>query len=136
MGDRVVEQLPEVTAHRRFATADVDVEDLHPMQLVDHRLALGGGQLMRAAAARRGEALHARQVADVGDNLSTNKTPRPGHGGQHKVELCFTPTYAYWANPIEAQFGSLRTSSWAPGGRTVNWVVATQPTMPTTVEDH
>ncbi|NJC13030.1 hypothetical protein F4558_002856 [Micromonospora profundi] len=26
-----------------------------------------------------------------------------------KVELCFTPTYASWANPIEAQFGPLRT---------------------------
>jgi hypothetical protein len=27
----------------------------------------------------------------------------------HKVRLCFTPTYASWANPIEAQFGPLRT---------------------------
>jgi hypothetical protein len=25
------------------------------------------------------------------------------------VELCLTPTYASWANPIEAQFGPLRT---------------------------
>jgi hypothetical protein len=25
-----------------------------------------------------------------------------------KVELCFTPTYASWANPIEAHFGPLR----------------------------
>jgi hypothetical protein len=24
------------------------------------------------------------------------------------VELCFTPTYAPWANPIEAHFGPLR----------------------------
>jgi transposase InsO family protein len=24
------------------------------------------------------------------------------------VELCFTPTYASWANPIEAHFGPLR----------------------------
>ena len=23
--------------------------------------------------------------------------------------MCFTPTYASWANPIEAQFGPLRT---------------------------
>ena len=30
---------------------------------------------------------------------------RPGN----KVELCFTPTYASLANPIEAQFGPLRT---------------------------
>jgi hypothetical protein len=27
---------------------------------------------------------------------------------KHKVELCFTPTYASWANPIEARFGPLR----------------------------
>ncbi|MGX5207255.1 IS630 family transposase [Streptomyces violaceus] len=27
---------------------------------------------------------------------------------QNKVELCFTPTYASWANPIEAHFGPLR----------------------------
>ena len=24
------------------------------------------------------------------------------------VELCFTPTYSSWANPIEAHFGQLR----------------------------
>lgn len=27
---------------------------------------------------------------------------------EHAVELCFTPTYASWANPIEAHFGPLR----------------------------
>ncbi|MGW1306546.1 transposase [Streptomyces sp. NPDC002514] len=27
---------------------------------------------------------------------------------KNKVELCFTPTYASWANPIEARFGPLR----------------------------
>jgi len=41
--------------------------------------------------------------------------PRTANGGrgpgrpQDKVELCFTRTYASWANPIEAQFGPLRT---------------------------
>ena len=44
------------------------------------------------------------------DNLSAHK----GHkirawAARNKVELCFTPTYASWANPIEAQFGPLRT---------------------------
>jgi gamma-glutamyltranspeptidase len=28
--------------------------------------------------------------------------------GPHLVELCFTPTSASWANPIEAHFGPLR----------------------------
>ena len=27
---------------------------------------------------------------------------------KNKVELCFTPTYASWANPIETHFGPLR----------------------------
>ena len=43
------------------------------------------------------------------DNLSAHK----GHtirdwAGRNKVELCFTPTYSSWANPIEAHFGPLR----------------------------
>jgi transposase len=44
------------------------------------------------------------------DNLSANKTPTiRAWAARHKVELCFTPTNASWANPIEAQFGPLRT---------------------------
>jgi transposase len=44
------------------------------------------------------------------DNLSANKTPAIRRWAtRHKVELCFTPTNASWANPIEAQFGPLRT---------------------------
>jgi transposase len=44
------------------------------------------------------------------DILSANKTPaiRSWAAGNN-VELCFTPTNASWANPIEAQFGPLRT---------------------------
>ena len=39
-----------------------------------------------------------------------NKTPAiRAWAARNKVELCFTPTYASWANPIEAQFGPLRT---------------------------
>ncbi|GAB2808255.1 IS630 family transposase [Actinoallomurus bryophytorum] len=41
------------------------------------------------------------------DNLSANKTPAiRTWAKKNKVELCLTPTYASWANPIEAQFGS------------------------------
>lgn len=44
------------------------------------------------------------------DNLSANKTPAVRTwASRTNVELCFTPTYASWANPIEAQFGPLRT---------------------------
>mgnify|MGYP001328662396 CR=1 FL=1 len=44
------------------------------------------------------------------DNLSANKTPAiRAWAEKANVELCFTPTSASWANPIEAQFGPLRT---------------------------
>lgn len=44
------------------------------------------------------------------DNLSAHKGRKIRAWATHnKVELCFTPTYASWANPIEAQFGPLRT---------------------------
>jgi transposase len=44
------------------------------------------------------------------DNLSAHKGPAiRAWAARHRVELCFTPTYASWANPIEAQFGPLRT---------------------------
>jgi transposase len=44
------------------------------------------------------------------DNLSANKTPAIRRwAARNRVELCFTPTNASWANPIEAQFGPLRT---------------------------
>jgi transposase len=46
----------------------------------------------------------------VMDNLSANKTPTIRRWAQREnVELCFTPTNASWANPIEAQFGPVRT---------------------------
>ena len=44
------------------------------------------------------------------DNLAANKTPAIRRWARREnVELCFTPTSASWANPIEAQFGPLRT---------------------------
>ena len=43
------------------------------------------------------------------DNLSAHKNRRIlAWAKKNKVELCFTPTYASWANPIEAHFGPLR----------------------------
>ena len=44
------------------------------------------------------------------DNLRANKTPAVRAWAERAhVELCFTPASASWANPIEAQFGPLRT---------------------------
>jgi DDE superfamily endonuclease len=43
------------------------------------------------------------------DNLSAHKGPVIRRWARHnKVRLCFTPTNASWANPIEAHFGPLR----------------------------
>jgi hypothetical protein len=43
------------------------------------------------------------------DNLSANKTPAIRAWAERaNVELCFTPTNASWANPIEPQFGPIR----------------------------
>ncbi|MFF7098120.1 IS630 family transposase [Streptomyces rubradiris] len=43
------------------------------------------------------------------DNLSAHKgTDIRRWAKKNKVELCFTPTYTSWANPIEAHFGPLR----------------------------
>ena len=44
------------------------------------------------------------------DNLSAHKGVQIRRwAAGNRVELCFTPTYASWANPIEAHFGPLRT---------------------------
>jgi hypothetical protein len=43
------------------------------------------------------------------DNLSANTPPAVRTwAAAHNIELCLTPTYASWANPIEAQFGPQR----------------------------
>ena len=43
------------------------------------------------------------------DNLSAHKGLKIREWARrNQVELCFTPTYSSWANPIEAHFGPLR----------------------------
>ena len=43
------------------------------------------------------------------DNLSAHKGETIRRWARkNRVELCFTPTYASWANPSEAHFGPLR----------------------------
>jgi transposase len=43
------------------------------------------------------------------DNLSAHKCEQIRRWAKkNRVDLCFTPTYASWANPIEAHFGPLR----------------------------
>jgi transposase len=84
---------------------------------------LGDDQLWGVARARKGgdhtlAALKSIRAIRPGgyrlyvimDNLSANKTPAiRAWAHKNNVELCFTPTSASWANPIEAQFGPVRT---------------------------
>lgn len=60
------------------------------------------------------------------DNLSAHKGHRiKAWAATNRVELCFTPTYSSWANPIEAHFGPLRTFVVA-GANHPNHTVATR----------
>jgi len=60
------------------------------------------------------KSIRARRLDDdwiyvILDNLSAHKgKPIRRWAANNKVELCFTPTYSSWANPIEAHFGPLR----------------------------
>jgi transposase len=60
------------------------------------------------------------------DNLSAHKGPTIHRwAARHAAELCFTPTYASWANPIEVHFGPLRSFVIA-GSNHPNHVVLTR----------
>lgn len=49
------------------------------------------------------------QIFVILDNLSAHKNQKVRTWcSKHNVELCFTPTYSSWANPIECHFGPLR----------------------------
>jgi len=64
---------------------------------------LAGLRSIRAARPD-GEPIHV-----ILDNLSAHTGSQIRRWAQrHKVELCFTPTYSSWANPIEPHFGPLR----------------------------
>ena len=78
------------------------------------RLRKGGDHTLAALKSIRAARPDGAPIYVIMDNLSANKTPPiRAWAGKHKVELCFTPTSASWANPIEAQFGPLRISPWA-----------------------
>jgi transposase len=70
----------------------------------------GGDHTLAALKSIRAARPDGAPIYVILDNLSANKTPAiRAWAGKNKVELCLTPTYASWANPIEPQFGPLRT---------------------------
>ena len=70
----------------------------------------GGDHSLAALKSIRAARPDGSPIYVILDNLSANKTPAiRAWARKNKVELCFTPTQASWANPIEVQFGPLRT---------------------------
>jgi hypothetical protein len=70
----------------------------------------GGDHTLAALKSIRAARPDGAPIYVILDNLSANKTPAiRAWAARHKMKLCFTPTSASWANPIEARFGPLRT---------------------------
>ena len=75
---------------------------------INHRRK-GGANTLTALKSIRAARPDGAPVYVILDNLSAHKGPKiRAWAKRNKVELCFTPTYASWANPIEAHFGPLR----------------------------
>jgi transposase len=69
----------------------------------------GGEHTLAALKSIRAARPDGAPIYVILDNLSANTTPEiKKWAAAHRVELCLTPTYSSWANPIEAQFGPLR----------------------------
>jgi transposase len=61
---------------------------------------------IKSCRARRPDGL---PIYVILDNLSAHKSKKiKAWCAKNNVELCFTPTYSSWANPIESHFGPLR----------------------------
>jgi transposase len=74
----------------------------------------GGDHTLAALKSIRAARPDGAPIYVILDNLSANTTPAiKKWAGAHNVELCLTPTYSSWADPIEAQFGPLRTFTMA-----------------------
>lgn len=70
----------------------------------------GGDHTLAALKSIRAARPDGAPIYVILDNLSANTTPAiRTWARRHKVELCLTPTYASWANPIEPHFGPLRS---------------------------
>jgi transposase len=74
----------------------------------------GGDHTLTAFKSIRAARPDGAPIYIICDNLSANTTPAiRAWCSRNKVELCLTPTSASWANPIEAQFGPLRSFTMA-----------------------
>lgn len=73
------------------------------------RMQKGAANTLAALRQIRARRPDATTIYVILDNLSAHKGDKIRTWCEkHAVELCFTPTYSSWANPIECQFGPLR----------------------------
>jgi hypothetical protein len=108
---RQANRLP-ATYHRthgvRYFHGCYSVGDDLPWGVNRHRK--GGANTLAALKTIRTARPDGAPIYVIVDNLSANKTPAiRAWARKNNVKLCPTPTSASWANPIEAQFGPLRT---------------------------
>jgi hypothetical protein len=69
----------------------------------------GGANTLAALWSIRAQRPDGAPIYVILDNLSAHKSPAiRAWASRNRGELCFTPTYTSWANPIEAHFGPLR----------------------------
>jgi transposase len=74
----------------------------------------GGDHSLAAYRSIRATRPDGAPIYIICDNLSANTTPTiRAWCSRNNVELCLSPTSASWANPIEAQFGPLRSFTMA-----------------------
>jgi transposase len=73
------------------------------------RLRKGAEHTLSAIKSCRQARPDGERIYVILDNLSAHKGKKiRAWCERHNVELCFTPTYSSWANPIECHFGPLR----------------------------
>lgn len=69
----------------------------------------GADNVLAALRSVRAARPDGKTIYVILDNLSAHKGIKIRRWAErNQVELCFTPTYSSWANPIEAHFGPLR----------------------------
>ena len=102
-------QLSQVHGVRQFH-ACYSIGDDELWGVVRHRKSAANTlEALRSIRARRPDG---DPVYVILDNLSAHKGPTiRDWATERNVELCFTPTYSSWANPIEDHFGPLYASS-------------------------
>lgn len=73
------------------------------------RLTKGTDNALKAIKSCRAARPDGKPIYVILDNLSAHKAKKiRAWCAKNNVELCFTPTYSSWANPIECHFGPLR----------------------------